>query len=95
MAKWKYSEVEMIGALTQMDARRSAAEVGRQVGSEQAHRLRLEGQVRGDERGRGAAARRLEDENQQLKKLVADPSPDKDMLTSGGRKCSGCGNIFR
>src|SRR5437879_3650259 len=32
MAKRKYSEVEMIGALKQMEAGRSAAEVGREVG---------------------------------------------------------------
>src|SRR5260221_4259058 len=32
MAKRKYSEVEMIGALKQMEAGRSAAEVGRELG---------------------------------------------------------------
>ena len=31
MAKRKYSEVEMIGALKQMDAGRSAAEVGQEL----------------------------------------------------------------
>jgi len=32
MSKRRYSEVEMIGALKQMEARRSAAEVGRELG---------------------------------------------------------------
>jgi Transposase len=32
MTKRKYSEVEMIGALKQMEAGRSAAEVGRELG---------------------------------------------------------------
>jgi Transposase len=32
MTKRKYSEVEMIGALKQMEAGRSAAEVGREMG---------------------------------------------------------------
>jgi putative transposase len=32
MSKRKYSEVEMIGALKQMEAGRSAAEVGRELG---------------------------------------------------------------
>jgi putative transposase len=32
MSKRRYSEVEMIGALKQMEAGRSAAEVGRELG---------------------------------------------------------------
>ncbi len=33
MTKRKYSEVEMIGALKQLEAGRSAAEVGRELGA--------------------------------------------------------------
>ena len=32
MSKRKYNEVEMVGALKQVGARRSAAEVGRELG---------------------------------------------------------------
>lgn len=56
MARRKYSEVEMIGALKQMEAGRSAAEVGRELGVSKHHDLRVEGQVRWDDGGRSAAA---------------------------------------
>jgi hypothetical protein len=55
MSKRRYSEVEIIGALKQMEAGRSAAE-GAGAGSEQAHRVRMESEVRRDERGGGTAA---------------------------------------
>jgi len=48
--------VEMIGALKQMEAGRSAAEVGRELEFE-AHGVCVEGEVWRDECGRGAAAK--------------------------------------
>ena len=56
MAKRKYSEVEMIGALKQLEAGRTAAELGPGTGSIQAHGVCVEGQVWGDERGGSATA---------------------------------------
>jgi hypothetical protein len=59
MSKRKYSEVEMIGALKQMEAGRSAAERGgggAGVRSVEAHHLCVEGKVWGNDGGGGTAA---------------------------------------
>jgi len=84
MSKRKYSEVEMIGALKQMEAGRSAAEVGREVGRElgvSKHTIYAwKAKYGGMTVGEAQRLRQLEDENGRLKKLVADLSLDKEML---------------
>jgi putative transposase len=79
MSKRKYSEVEMIGALKQLEAGRTAADVGRELGFPSS----LEGAVRRMSVGETQRLRQLEDENQRLKKLVADLSLDKETLKAG------------
>ena len=80
MAKRKYSEVEMIGALKQMEAGRSAAEVGRELGVYKHTIYAWKAKYGGMTVGEAQRLRQLEDENGRLKKLVADLSLDKDML---------------
>ena len=80
MAKRKYSEVEMIGALKQMEAGRTAAEVGREMGVSKHTVYAWKAKYGGMSVGEAQRLRQLEDENGRLKKLVADLSLDKDML---------------
>ena len=80
MSKRKYSEVEMIGALKQMEAGRSAAEVGRELGVSKHTVYAWKAKYGGMSVGEAQRLRQLEDENGRLKKLVADLSLDKDIL---------------
>ena len=95
MAKRKYSEVEMIGALKQMEAGRSAAEVGRELGGSKHTVYAWKAKYGGMTVGEAQRLRQLEDENGRLKKLVADLSLDKEMLkaviekTGGARRTQG------
>jgi len=72
MAKRKYSEVEMIGALKQMEAGRSAAEVGRELGVSKHTVYAWKAKYGGMSVGEAQRLRQLEDENGRLKKLVAE-----------------------
>jgi len=80
MAKRKYSEVdndwgvETDGGGEERGGSRAGA------GGFEAHHLRLEGEVRWNDVGEAQRLRQLQDENERLKKLVADPSLDKEML---------------
>ncbi len=105
MSKRKFSEVEMIGALKQMEAGRSAADVGRELGVSKRTIYAWKAKSGGMSVGEAQRLRQLEDENQGLKKLVVHVSLDKDMLkavieksgwnwSSGGRKCAGCGRAI-
>jgi len=80
MSKRKCSEVEMIGALKQMEAGRSAAEVGRELGVSKRTVYAWKAKYGGMTVGKAQHLWQLEDENGRLKKLVADLSLDKEML---------------
>lgn len=80
MSKRKYSEVEMIGALKQMEAGRSAADVGRELGVSKHTVYAWKAKFGGMSVNEAQRLRQLEDENGRLKKLVADLSLDKEML---------------
>ena len=56
MSRARHTEAEIIAALKQVEAGRKAEDVAREVGSVQAHDLRLEGEVRRDGRERGAGS---------------------------------------
>jgi len=80
MSKRKYSEVEMIAALKQLEAGRTAADVGRELGVSKHTIYAWKAKFGGMNVSEAQRLRQLEDENQRLKKLVADLSLDKDML---------------
>lgn len=80
MSKRKYSEVEMIGALKQLEAGRTAADVGRELGVSKHTIYAWKAKYGGMSVSEAQRLRQLEDENQRLKKLVADLSLDKEML---------------
>ena len=80
VTKRKYSEVEMIGALKQMEAGRSAADVGRELGVSKHTIYAWKAKYGGLEVNEAQRLRQLEDENHRLKRLVADLSLDKEML---------------
>ena len=80
MSKRKYSEAEMIGALKQLEAGRTAADVGRELGVSKHTIYAWKAKYGGMSVSEAQRLRQLEDENQRLKKLVADLSLDKDML---------------
>jgi putative transposase len=80
MAKRKYSEVEMIGALKQIEAGRTAAVVGRELGVSKHTIYAWKAKYGGLDVNEAQRLRQIEDENQRLKKLVAELSLDKEML---------------
>jgi len=80
MSKRKYSEVEMIGALKQLEAGRTAAEIGREMGVSKHTIYAWKAKYGGMSVGEAQRLRELEDENRRLKSLVADLSLYKEML---------------
>jgi putative transposase len=82
MMKGKYSEAEMIGALKQLEAGRTAADVGRELGVSKHTIYAWKAKYGGLEVSQAQELRQVKDENQRLKKLVADLSLDKEMLKS-------------
>jgi len=79
-AKRKYSEVEMIGALKQLEAGRTAAEIGRETGVSKHTIYAWKAKFGGMSVTEAQRLRLPEDENHRLKKLVADLSLDQEML---------------
>jgi putative transposase len=82
----KHSEAQIIAALKQVDAGRTAAEVGRELGVSKHTIYAWKAKYGGLEVSEAQRLRQLEDENRRLKKLVADLSLDKDMLQAVIRK---------
>ena len=80
MSKRKHSEVEMIGALKQMEAGRTAADVARELGVSKHTIYAWKAKYGGLDVSQAQELRQIKDENQRLKKLVADLSLDKEML---------------
>lgn len=80
MSKGRHTEGEMIGALQQLEAGRTAADIGRELGVSKHTIYAWKAKYGGLEVSEAQRLRQLEDENQRLKKLVADLSLDKEML---------------
>ena len=82
----KHSEAQIIEALKQMEAGRTAADMGRELGVSKHTLYAWKAKYGGLEVSEAQRLRQLEDENRRLKKLVADLSLDKDMLQAVIRK---------
>ena len=80
MSRSRHTEGEMIAALKQMEAGRKAEEVAREVGVSKHTLYAWKAKYGGLEVSEAQRLRQLEDENQRLKKLVADLSLDREML---------------
>jgi putative transposase len=76
----------MVAALQQVDAGRSAADVGREVGVSAATIYAWKAKYGGMNVSEAQEAKQLRDENARLKKMLADVMLDKDMLQSVIRK---------
>jgi putative transposase len=82
MSKRKLNTEQIIGALKQLEAGRTAVELARETGVSKHTIYAWKSQFGGMEVNEAEELRSLRDENQRLKKLVADLSLDKEMLKS-------------
>jgi putative transposase len=89
MSKSNHTEAQIIEALKQVEAGRSAGDVGRQYGvSKHTICYAWKAKYGGMDVSEAQEVKQLREENARLKKLVADLSLDKDMLQSVIRKNS-------
>jgi putative transposase len=86
MSVRKHSEAQIIEVLKQVEAGRTATDVGRELGVSKHTIYAWKAKYGGLEVSEAQRLRELEDENRRLKKLVADLSLDKDMLQAVIRK---------
>lgn len=86
MSKSKYSEAQMVEALQQVEAGRSAEEVGRSYGVSKHTIYAWKQKYGGLTVSEAQEMKALREENERLKKLVANLSLDKDALESVIRK---------
>lgn len=82
MPKSKHSEAAIIAVLKQMEAGRTAAELGREIGVTAHTIYAWKAKYGGMDVSEAQEAKQLRDENNRLKRLVADLSLDKEMLKS-------------
>lgn len=80
MSKSRHTEAEMIGALKQLEAGRKAEDVAREVGVSKHTIYAWKAKYGGMDVSQAQEAKQLRDENNRLRKLVADLSLDKDAL---------------
>lgn len=80
MSRSKHTEAEMIGALKQLEAGRKAEDVAREVGVSKHTIYAWKAKYGGMDVSEAQEAKRLREENNRLRKLVADLSLDKDAL---------------
>lgn len=80
MSKSKHSEAQMITALKQVEAGRTAEDVAREYGVSKHTIYAWKAKFGGMDASEAQKLRALEDENSRLKRLVADLSLDREML---------------
>jgi putative transposase len=80
MSRSKHTEAQIIAALKQVEAGRKVEDVAREVGVSNHTIYAWKAKYGGLEVSEAQRLHELEDENQRLKKLVADLSLDKEML---------------
>ena len=78
--KRKLSDEQIIAVIKQLEAGRSAAEMAREVGVSTYTIYAWKAKYGGMEPTEAAKLRHLEDENNRLKKLVAEVCLDREML---------------
>ena len=86
MSRSRHTEAEMIAALKQMEAGRKAEDVAREVGISKHTLYSWKAKYGGMDASQAQEAKQLRDENNRLRKLVADLSLDKEALQSVIRK---------
>ena len=86
MKKSRYGEEKIIGVLKQMEAGRKVSELAREIGVSEATIYTWKSKYGGMEVSEARRLRALEQENLQLKKLVAELSLDKEALKTVIRK---------
>jgi putative transposase len=80
MSKSRHTEAQMIGALKQLEAGRTAEDVAREVGVSKHTIYAWKAKYGGMDVSQAQEAKQLRDENTRLRKLVVDLSLDKDAL---------------
>jgi len=88
MSRSKHTEAQIIAALKQVEAGRTAEDVAREQGVSKHTIYAWKAKYGGMEVSEAEEVKHLRDENARLRKLVADLSLDKDMLQSVIRKNS-------
>jgi putative transposase len=88
MGKSKHTEAQIIEALKQVEAGRSAVDIGRQYGVSQHTIYAWKAKYGGMDVSEAQEVKQLREENARLKRLVADLTLDKDALQSVIRKNS-------
>ena len=86
MSRGKHTEAQMIEALKQVEAGRTAEDVARQYGVSKHTIYAWKAKYGGMDVSEAQELKHLRDENARLKRLVADLTLDKDMLQSVVRK---------
>jgi putative transposase len=82
MSVSKHTEAQIIAALKQVEAGRRAEDVGREYGVSKHTIYTWKAKYGGMDVSEAQEAKQLRDENNRLKKLVAELSLDKEMLKS-------------
>jgi putative transposase len=80
MSKSNHSEAQMIGALKQLEAGRTAEDIGRELGVSKHTIYAWKAKYGGMSVSEAQEAKQLREENTRLKKLVVDLSLDREML---------------
>ena len=80
MSKSRHTEAQIIAALKQVEAGRTAEDVAREQGVSKHTIYAWKAKYSGMEVSEAEEVKHLRDENSRLKKLVADLSLDKEML---------------
>ena len=88
MKKSRYNEEQIIGVLKRMEAGQKARDLARELGVSEATLYTWKSKYGGMEVNEARRLRKLERENGELKKLVADLSLDKEALKTVIRKNS-------
>ena len=86
MSRSRHTEAEMIAALKQMEAGRKAEDVAREVGVSKHTLYSWKAKYGGMSASEAQEAKQLREENNRLRKLVADLSLDKEALSVGDPK---------